>query len=148
MEHSIIEEVRQAAGKQKGQTVFDWLKEPEPQPEQEPEPPQTTKERRTQRGNNAHTVGTDLVGARGNWGQLGRRSTPGARYQHVGQRAEVSQHERLPPNSLHRLLPEDWGQGKRQRAINRYKKDLRQAEEELQWLHFNEQPGGLPDTQR
>ena len=50
MEHSIIEEVRQAAGKQKGQTVFDWLKEPEPQPEQEPEPPQTTKERRTEEG--------------------------------------------------------------------------------------------------
>ena len=52
----------------------------------------------------------------------------------------------VPPNSLHRLLPEDWGQGKRQRAINRYKKDLRQAEEELQQLHFHEQPGGLPDS--
>ena len=60
-------------------------------------------------------------------------------YQHVGQR--VSQRERLPPNSLHRLLPEDWGQGKRTRAINRYKKDLSHAEEELQQLHFNEQPG-------
>ena len=36
--------------------------------------------------------------------------------------------------------------GTRQKIINRYKKDLRQAEEELQQLHFNEQPGGLPNT--
>ena len=63
---------------------------------------------------------------------------------HVGQR--VPQRERFPPNSLHRLLPAEWGQGKRTGAINRYKKDLCQAEEELQQLHFNEQPGGLHDT--
>ena len=40
----------------------------------------------------------------------------------------------------------EWKQGKRTRAINRYKKDLRQAEEELQQLHFHEQPGGLHNT--
>ena len=31
--------------------------------------------------------------------------------------------DRFPANNLHNLLPKDWGQGKQQRAINRYKKD-------------------------
>ena len=122
-EHPIIEEVRQAARGQMGQAVSDWLKETEPEQEQEPEAPQT-QSRRTQRGDNENTLRPVLLSARGNHGQLGRRNSRGARYQHVGQRG-VPQRKRLPPNSLHRLLPEDWRQGKRQRAINRYKKDLR-----------------------
>ena len=79
-----------------------------------------------------HDLGPLYDSARGNRGQLGRRNSRGSRYQHVGQR--VPQRERFPANSLHRLLPAEWGQGKRTRAINRYKKDLRQAEEELQQL--------------
>ena len=64
----MIEEVRQAAREQKGQAVSDWLKEPEQKPEQEPElePMKPTNERRTQRGDHAHTVGTTIVGTRGN----------------------------------------------------------------------------------
>ena len=105
-------------------------------------------ERRNDRRDNVNPVGTPHVSARGNRVQLGRRNSRSARYQHVGQRGGLPKCDRFPANSLHNLLPGDWGQGKRQRAINRYKKDLRQAEEELQQLHFREQPGGLADTKK
>ena len=144
-DHRFIEEVRDASREQKEQTYSDWVEETEPeqeqQQEQEQEPPRATQFKRRDHG---HDLGPLHISTRGNRGQLGRRNSRGGRYQHVGQR--IPQRERLPPNSLHRLLPEYWGQGKRTRAINRYKKDLRQAEEELQQLHFNEQPGGLHDT--
>ena len=58
-EHPLIEEVRQAARKQKGQAVSDWLKETEPEQEQEPEPTQS-KGRRNRRGDNEN------IGAGGN----------------------------------------------------------------------------------
>ena len=102
-EHHLIEEVRQAAREQKGQVVSDWLEEPEPEQEQEQEPTQR-KEQRDWRRDNENTVGPVLIGSGSNRGQLGRRNSRGARYQHVGQWG-VPQRERLPPNSLHRLLP-------------------------------------------
>ena len=80
--------------------------------EPEPEPDKPIQEGRTQRRDNSNSVGTADISARSNRGQLGRRNIRGARYQHVGQRGGVSQHDRFPANSLHRLLPEDWGQGK------------------------------------
>ena len=103
--------------------------------EQKPTQPPQIKRRA-----HGHDLGPLYDSAGGNRGQLGRRNSRGSRYQHVGQR--VPKRERFPPNSLHRLLPQEWGQGKRTRAINRYKKDLRQAEEELQQLHFNDKPAG------
>ena len=120
----------------------DWIEEPEP----EPEPTKHRPGGKTERRDHQDALGSANVSTGSYRDQLGRRNSRGSRYQHVGQLGGVSQHDRLPPNSLHRLLPKDWGQGKRQRAINRYKKDLRQAEEELQQLHFSEQSGGLPDT--
>ena len=37
----------------------------------------------------------------------------GNRYQHIRQGGRISQLDRFPSNFLHRLLPEEWGQGKR-----------------------------------
>ena len=88
----------------------DWLEETES--EQKPTQPPQIKRRA-----HGHDLGPLYDSARGNRGQLGRRNSRGSRYQHVGQR--VPKRERFPPNSLHRLLPAEWGQGKRTRAINR-----------------------------
>ena len=101
---------------------------------------------KTKRRDHQDALGSTNVSTGSHRGQLGHHNSRGSCYQHIRQRGGVSQRDRLPPNSLHRLLPEDWGEDKRQRAINRYKRDLRQAEEELQQLHFREQSGGLPDT--
>ena len=132
-EHPFIAEVRQAAREQKGQEVTDWLEEQEP----EPEPEEGTTGRVTQTLSGIFTSAKEAIGA----------SWPPQQQKHLlPTRGGIPKRNRFPANSLHNLLPEDWGQGKRQRAINRYKKDLRQAEEELQQLHFREQPGGLADT--
>ena len=40
--------------------------------------------------------GTANIGARGHWGQLGRRNSRGARYQHIGQWGGLSQRDRFP----------------------------------------------------
>ena len=139
-EHTFIGEVRQAAQKQKENKVLDWLEEPEPEPEE------VKHSGGNARRHHVNTVGAASNSSRGHRGQLGRRKSRGNRYQHAGQRGRVSQRDRLPANSFHRLLPEEWGQGKHQRAINWYKRDLRQAEEELQQLNFRAQPEEVADS--
>ena len=131
-------EVSRAAPKQKNDEISEWIEESEPEPEEvEIAEPCAAGQEQRHLGDSFGAAGNST---RGNRGQLGRGNSRESRYQNVGQRGRVSQRV-----SLHRLLPDKWGQGKRQCAINRYKKDLRQAEEELQQLHFREQPQGEED---
>ena len=76
----------------------------------------------------------------------GGRTTESYRIEDITDRSDAEEHLFILEVRHTVQRQKDWGQEKRQRAIKKYKKDLHQAEEELQQLHFSKQSRGMEDT--